>query len=154
MVDVQHKSAPSSSSAGQRCWRLLPHLGNLSGLPAAVRPHIQQEPAHPHRHQGRGSASHADTRCSCCRCWLLCNSRSSPLTSLLCSVEAQSSRLFRSFPKDLLQSLAEENITSNFHKWSLSTQVRSKTSVLVHGGRIKAAAEALLLQYKAFLTVC
>uniref|UniRef100_A0A667YK64 folate gamma-glutamyl hydrolase n=1 Tax=Myripristis murdjan TaxID=586833 RepID=A0A667YK64_9TELE len=33
---------------------------------------------------------------------------------------AQSSRLFRSFPKDLLQSLAEENITSNFHSWSLS----------------------------------
>ncbi|XP_062419955.1 gamma-glutamyl hydrolase-like [Pungitius pungitius] len=33
---------------------------------------------------------------------------------------AQSSRLFRSFPKDLLQSVAEENITSNFHNWSLS----------------------------------
>ncbi|XP_029007627.1 zgc:171566 [Betta splendens] len=43
---------------------------------------------------------------------------------------AQSSRLFRSFPKDLLQSLAEENITSNFHKWSLSTQNYSRNAKL------------------------
>lgn len=40
-----------------------------------------------------------------------------------CPVVAQSSRLFRSFPKDLLHSLAEENITANFHSWSLSMQV-------------------------------
>ncbi|XP_074505556.1 gamma-glutamyl hydrolase isoform X2 [Sebastes fasciatus] len=43
---------------------------------------------------------------------------------------AQSSRLFRSFPKDLLQSLAEENITSNFHKWSLSMQNYSRNAKL------------------------
>ncbi|XP_075952260.1 gamma-glutamyl hydrolase [Anarhichas minor] len=43
---------------------------------------------------------------------------------------AQSSRLFRSFPKDLLQSLAEENITSNFHSWSLSMQNYSRNSKL------------------------
>ncbi|XP_073325012.1 gamma-glutamyl hydrolase [Pagrus major] len=43
---------------------------------------------------------------------------------------AQSSRLFRSFPKDVLQSLAEENITSNFHSWSLSLQNYSRNSKL------------------------
>ncbi|KAM9361581.1 gamma-glutamyl hydrolase [Symphorus nematophorus] len=43
---------------------------------------------------------------------------------------AQSSRLFRSFPKDLLQSLAEENITSNFHSWSLSIQNYSRNAKL------------------------
>ncbi|XP_020511619.1 zgc:171566 [Labrus bergylta] len=35
---------------------------------------------------------------------------------------ANSSRLFQSFPKDLMQSLSEENITANFHSWSLSVQ--------------------------------
>ncbi|XP_004068950.1 gamma-glutamyl hydrolase [Oryzias latipes] len=43
---------------------------------------------------------------------------------------AKSSRLFRSFPKDLLQSLANENITSNFHSWSLSVQNYSKNAKL------------------------
>ncbi|KAI4827167.1 hypothetical protein KUCAC02_030585 [Chaenocephalus aceratus] len=43
---------------------------------------------------------------------------------------AQSSRLFRSFPKDLLQSLAVENITGNFHKWSLSLQNYSRNAKL------------------------
>ncbi|XP_013870805.1 gamma-glutamyl hydrolase [Austrofundulus limnaeus] len=43
---------------------------------------------------------------------------------------AQSSRLFRSFPKDLLRSLAEENITSNFHRWSLSVQNYSRNAKL------------------------
>lgn len=37
-----------SPLAGQRCWGLLPNLGHLSGLPAAVRPHSQQEPADAH----------------------------------------------------------------------------------------------------------
>nr|XP_015203813.1 PREDICTED: gamma-glutamyl hydrolase-like [Lepisosteus oculatus] len=32
------------------------------------------------------------------------------------------SRLFKSFPKDLLHALTTENITSNFHKWSLTLQ--------------------------------
>ncbi|XP_058487531.1 zgc:171566 [Solea solea] len=36
--------------------------------------------------------------------------------------EAQSSRLFQSLPSDVLQCLAKENITSNFHKYSLSMQ--------------------------------
>lgn len=36
---------------------------------------------------------------------------------------AQNSRLFKSFPKDLLHSLSSENITSNFHSWSMSLQV-------------------------------
>ncbi|KAJ8371508.1 hypothetical protein AAFF_G00307870 [Aldrovandia affinis] len=35
---------------------------------------------------------------------------------------AQNSRLLKTFPKDLLQSLSAENITSNFHSWSLSLQ--------------------------------
>ncbi|XP_039971601.1 zgc:171566 [Xiphias gladius] len=43
---------------------------------------------------------------------------------------ARSSRLFQSFPKDLLQSLAEENITSNFHSWSLSIQNYSRNAKL------------------------
>ncbi|XP_076027115.1 gamma-glutamyl hydrolase [Genypterus blacodes] len=43
---------------------------------------------------------------------------------------AQSSRLFRSFPKDLLQSLAQENITANFHSWSLSIQNYSRNAKL------------------------
>ncbi|KAF3856801.1 hypothetical protein F7725_017524 [Dissostichus mawsoni] len=43
---------------------------------------------------------------------------------------AQSSRLFRSFPKDLLQSLAVENITGNFHKWSLSLLNYSRNAKL------------------------
>lgn len=33
---------------------------------------------------------------------------------------ANSSRLFRSFPKDLMQALSVENITANFHSWSIS----------------------------------
>lgn len=41
----------------------------------------------------------------------------------LSAAAAQSSRLFRSFPKDLLRSLADENVTANFHSWSLSVQV-------------------------------
>ncbi|XP_017284707.1 zgc:171566 [Kryptolebias marmoratus] len=43
---------------------------------------------------------------------------------------AQSSRLFRSFPKDLLQTLTDENITSNFHRWSLSMQNYSRNAKL------------------------
>ncbi|XP_053302095.1 gamma-glutamyl hydrolase isoform X2 [Pleuronectes platessa] len=35
---------------------------------------------------------------------------------------ARSSRLFQSFPKDVLRSLTEENICPHFHKWSLSTE--------------------------------
>ncbi|XP_026875986.2 zgc:171566 isoform X2 [Electrophorus electricus] len=43
---------------------------------------------------------------------------------------AQNSRLFKSFPKDLLLSLSEENITSNFHIWSLSVQNYTRNSKL------------------------
>ncbi|KAL2091000.1 hypothetical protein ACEWY4_013263 [Coilia grayii] len=43
---------------------------------------------------------------------------------------AENSRLFKSFPKDLLQSLAVENITSNFHSWSLSMQNYSRNANL------------------------
>ncbi|XP_018602435.1 gamma-glutamyl hydrolase [Scleropages formosus] len=43
---------------------------------------------------------------------------------------AQNSRLFKNFPKDLLQSLSEENITSNFHSWSLSVQNYSRNAKL------------------------
>ncbi|XP_056292402.1 zgc:171566 isoform X2 [Pseudoliparis swirei] len=43
---------------------------------------------------------------------------------------AESSRLFRNFPKDLMQNLAEENITSNFHRWSLSVQNFSQSALL------------------------
>ncbi|KAK7136633.1 hypothetical protein R3I93_016850 [Phoxinus phoxinus] len=43
---------------------------------------------------------------------------------------AKTSRLFKKFPKDVLQSLAEENITSNFHSWSLSMQNYSANAEL------------------------
>lgn len=43
---------------------------------------------------------------------------------------SQNSRMFKRFPKDLLQSLAEENITSNFHSWSLSLQNYSSNAKL------------------------
>uniref|UniRef100_A0A8C1RK67 folate gamma-glutamyl hydrolase n=1 Tax=Cyprinus carpio TaxID=7962 RepID=A0A8C1RK67_CYPCA len=43
---------------------------------------------------------------------------------------AQNSRLFKKFPKDVLQSLSEENITSNFHSWSLSIQNYSSNAKL------------------------
>ncbi|XP_076864672.1 gamma-glutamyl hydrolase [Brachyhypopomus gauderio] len=43
---------------------------------------------------------------------------------------SQNSRLFRSFPKDLFLSLSEENITSNFHSWSLSVQNYTRNSKL------------------------
>uniref|UniRef100_A0A1A8DXY0 folate gamma-glutamyl hydrolase n=1 Tax=Nothobranchius kadleci TaxID=1051664 RepID=A0A1A8DXY0_NOTKA len=43
---------------------------------------------------------------------------------------AQSSRLFRGFPRDLLQSLSDENITPNFHSWSLSMQNYSRNAKL------------------------
>uniref|UniRef100_A0A8C2WM35 folate gamma-glutamyl hydrolase n=1 Tax=Cyclopterus lumpus TaxID=8103 RepID=A0A8C2WM35_CYCLU len=43
---------------------------------------------------------------------------------------AKSSRLFRNFPEELLQTLGKENITSNFHKWSLSTQNFSRNAIL------------------------
>uniref|UniRef100_A0A1A7YS48 folate gamma-glutamyl hydrolase n=1 Tax=Iconisemion striatum TaxID=60296 RepID=A0A1A7YS48_9TELE len=43
---------------------------------------------------------------------------------------AQSSRLFRGFPRDLLRSLSGENITPNFHSWSLSMQNYSRNAKL------------------------
>ncbi|KAI4871875.1 hypothetical protein NFI96_003792 [Prochilodus magdalenae] len=43
---------------------------------------------------------------------------------------AQSSRLFKSFPKDLLLSLSSENITANFHSWSLSVQNYTRNAKL------------------------
>ncbi|KAG9340600.1 hypothetical protein JZ751_021155, partial [Albula glossodonta] len=41
---------------------------------------------------------------------------------LIFTPAAQNSRMLKTFPKDLLQSLSVENITSNFHSWSLSLQ--------------------------------
>ncbi|XP_067096680.1 zgc:171566 [Osmerus mordax] len=49
---------------------------------------------------------------------------------------AQSSRLFRTFPRELLQALASENITSNFHSWSLSLQNYSRNAKLKRFYRI------------------
>nr|XP_057911662.1 zgc:171566 [Doryrhamphus excisus] len=43
---------------------------------------------------------------------------------------SESSRLFHNFPKDLMQSLAQENITANFHSWSLSLQNFSRNAKL------------------------
>lgn len=51
-------------SAGQQCWGLLPYLGNLPRLPAAVCPYSQQKPAHPHWYQGCGPTSQSHTRYS------------------------------------------------------------------------------------------
>ncbi|CAL8402645.1 unnamed protein product [Arctogadus glacialis] len=50
-----------------------------------------------------------------------------PLTM---SKGAKSSRLFQSFPEDVMQSLSEQNITSNFHSWSLSLQNFSRNAKL------------------------
>ncbi|XP_034021852.1 zgc:171566 [Thalassophryne amazonica] len=47
-----------------------------------------------------------------------------------------SGRMFQSFPKDLLQSLAEESITSNFHSWSLTTQNFTQNAKLKNFYRI------------------
>ncbi|KAM4583424.1 gamma-glutamyl hydrolase isoform 1-T2 [Fundulus diaphanus] len=49
---------------------------------------------------------------------------------LILTPAAQSSRLFRNFPKDVLQSLVNENITSNFHSWSLSMQNYTRNAKL------------------------
>ncbi|KAL7837642.1 hypothetical protein SRHO_G00273530 [Serrasalmus rhombeus] len=49
---------------------------------------------------------------------------------LVFSQGAQNTRLFKSFPKDLLLSLSEENITSNFHSWSLSVQNYTRNAKL------------------------
>lgn len=49
---------------------------------------------------------------------------------LALSPGAQTSRLFRHFPKNLLQSLSQENITGNFHSWSLSLQNYSRNAAL------------------------
>lgn len=49
---------------------------------------------------------------------------------LVFSPGAQFSRLFKHFPKNLLQSLAQENITGNFHVWSLSVQNYSRNPAL------------------------
>lgn len=43
---------------------------------------------------------------------------------------ASTSRLFRHFPKNLLLSLSQENITGNFHFWSLSLQNYSSNAIL------------------------
>ncbi|KAJ0068973.1 hypothetical protein NL108_015446, partial [Boleophthalmus pectinirostris] len=43
---------------------------------------------------------------------------------------AQTSRLFRHFPKSLLHALSQENITGNFHSWSLSLQNYSRNANL------------------------
>ncbi|XP_069387603.1 gamma-glutamyl hydrolase-like [Paralichthys olivaceus] len=44
--------------------------------------------------------------------------------------QAYSSRLFKSFPKDVLRSLAEESISPHFHQWSLSTKNYSENARL------------------------
>uniref|UniRef100_A0A8C7Y3N0 folate gamma-glutamyl hydrolase n=1 Tax=Oryzias sinensis TaxID=183150 RepID=A0A8C7Y3N0_9TELE len=62
----------------------------------------------------------------------LCHSNSQQQPS-----PAKSSRLFRSFPKDLLQ-LANENIPSRFHSWSLSAQNYSKDATLKRFYRVLA----------------
>uniref|UniRef100_A0AAR2L2Z2 folate gamma-glutamyl hydrolase n=1 Tax=Pygocentrus nattereri TaxID=42514 RepID=A0AAR2L2Z2_PYGNA len=49
---------------------------------------------------------------------------------LVFSQGAQNTRMFKSFPKDLLLSLSEENITSNFHSWSLSVQNYTRNAKL------------------------
>uniref|UniRef100_A0AAY5L0S0 folate gamma-glutamyl hydrolase n=1 Tax=Esox lucius TaxID=8010 RepID=A0AAY5L0S0_ESOLU len=49
---------------------------------------------------------------------------------LIFTPASQNSRLFKAFPKDLLQSLSEENITANFHSWSLSLQNYSRNAKL------------------------
>ncbi|MGH0164874.1 UNVERIFIED_CONTAM: hypothetical protein FKN15_071342 [Acipenser sinensis] len=41
---------------------------------------------------------------------------------LIFTQAAKESRLFKTFPKDLLQALSTENITANYHDWSLSLQ--------------------------------
>ncbi|CAL1608278.1 unnamed protein product [Knipowitschia caucasica] len=41
---------------------------------------------------------------------------------LTLSSDVQRSRLFRHFPKNLLHSLTHENVTANFHQWSLTVQ--------------------------------
>ncbi|XP_056095281.1 gamma-glutamyl hydrolase-like [Rhinichthys klamathensis goyatoka] len=46
------------------------------------------------------------------------------------SPEAKNSKLFKSFPEDVFQSLAEENITPNFHSWSLSMQTQTLSTVV------------------------
>lgn len=46
-----------------------------------------------------------------------------PLLIVFLQTDARNSKLFKNFPKDVLQSLEVENITSNFHSWSLSLQV-------------------------------
>ncbi|XP_071017836.1 gamma-glutamyl hydrolase-like isoform X2 [Oncorhynchus clarkii lewisi] len=43
------------------------------------------------------------------------------------------SRLFKAFPRDLLLSLSEDNITSKFHSWSLSLQRIAIRSMLSSG---------------------
>ncbi|XP_062842654.1 zgc:171566 [Trichomycterus rosablanca] len=43
---------------------------------------------------------------------------------------AQNSRMFKSFPKDLLHSLSTENITANFHRWSISIQNFTRSAKL------------------------
>ncbi|XP_066527797.1 zgc:171566 [Hoplias malabaricus] len=49
---------------------------------------------------------------------------------LVFSQGSQNSRLFKSFPKDLFLALSEENITSNFHSWSLSVQNYTRNAKL------------------------
>ncbi|XP_019716078.1 gamma-glutamyl hydrolase [Hippocampus comes] len=46
------------------------------------------------------------------------------------TADSSSSRLFRNFPADLMRSLSEDNITANFHSWSLSLQNFSRNGKL------------------------
>ncbi|XP_051932320.1 zgc:171566 [Hippocampus zosterae] len=46
------------------------------------------------------------------------------------TADSSSSRLFRNFPNDVMQSLSEDNITPNFHSWSLSLQNFSRNNKL------------------------
>uniref|UniRef100_V9KMY2 folate gamma-glutamyl hydrolase n=1 Tax=Callorhinchus milii TaxID=7868 RepID=V9KMY2_CALMI len=50
--------------------------------------------------------------------------------------ESRDSRMFKKFPKDLLQALAEEPLTANFHKWSLSVKNFTSNAKLSNSYRI------------------
>ncbi|XP_063062669.1 gamma-glutamyl hydrolase-like [Engraulis encrasicolus] len=62
---------------------------------------------------------------------LLCRTNTSGISLPLDFVpDSANSKLFKDFPEDVMTSLATENITVNFHKWSISTENFTKSEEL------------------------
>lgn len=116
---------------GQQGRGFLPHLGHLHGHAAADRPGGWRKPAFQHHGGEPGSAPPADSRLER-RCCTQHNHRVAAETNYnsLCvcvAADAASSRMFEGFPDELMEALAQEPLTGNFHHYGVTVKVTTPT---------------------------